>query len=264
MKKLVVLLMTAVGLLGLIPALSAQSVPPGNACIVRDTGPESEMYQIALVFRRLTDNLNIPYIPDLSLNCSSDPSAVAAVNVSPSVPLNTIAPRPKNPIGLAESQEGYAIVDTGAANLRSGPGPQFTRVAIVDGGTRLVVLGHNPAETWWYVQAGDIRGWIWEDLLILRGDLTEVPIVINEGELRTPTLYVGYPGNVIYDTVDGNGQVICAAIGRAEFPLVGQSANSNWYLIDATCQDGTVVRGWIWNEAGIVREVAGVPIPVIP
>lgn len=247
----------------IVPAAHAQSNPPGTACIVSQAEPDSALGQIAIAFRSLTDNLNLPQTPEVTLNCSSDPAALDLVRVSASVPLNTTAPRPSNPLGLAEAQTGYAIVDTGAANLRSGPGPQYTRVAIVDGGTRLVVLGRNLSESWWYVQADEIRGWVWADLLILRGDLTDVPYVFNEGELRTPTLYVGYTGNPIYDELTTAGEVICTTQGKLEYAVAGKNPTEDWYLVDAVCEDGTVQRGWISAEAGILREVPGVRVPVI-
>jgi hypothetical protein len=43
---------------------------------------------------------------------------------------------------------------------------------------------------------------------------------------------------------------------------VGRSQQSSWYEIQATCQDGSAVTGWIAAEHGIVRNPAGVPFPV--
>lgn len=232
------------------------------ACTISTTPPEDGAGVYSISFRRDTATLVLPDSITV-LSCSSSPEAIALIDTSPSAPLNSNLPRPTNPIGLAESQTGYAIVNTGAANLRTGPDVGFTRVAIVDGGTRLVILGRNAGSTWWLAQAGDLRGWIWGEALVLRGDLTNVPFVESVGEIIQPTLYVGFTGNPIFDTLDAGGEVICNILGRLEYPILGRSFNSGWYLIEVTCPDATVATGWILATNGVVRNPAGVAIPVI-
>src|SRR5690606_15566188 len=58
-------------------------------------------------------------------------------STSPSVPLNSTAPRPTNAELDVDLLPGYLIVNTDNLSIRSGDGAQYTLVAIVDGGTRL-------------------------------------------------------------------------------------------------------------------------------
>lgn len=159
---------------------------------------------------------------------------------------------------------GYLIVNVGALNVRSGPGVQYTILATVAGGDELHVIGQNDGrENWWYVElANGQRGWINNIHVIIRGDLSDVPVVEHEGVLIQPTLYVGYPGNPLFPTLPHQGVPVCYLAGHSEFPIVGRSQQSSFYQIVGTCQDGTQVTGWIEAQWGIVRNPAGVEFPV--
>lgn len=251
----------------MIPVLMMVTLPASaqeEGCTITNVPlPEgSTAKPITLTFMEL-DALLV--LPDslIVLDCESMADELELVNVSPTLPLNTAPERPTNPEGLAETQDGYAIVNTSVANVRTGPGPRYSQIAVVDGGTRLVVLGHNVGETWWYVQAEDIRGWVWSDLLILRGDLTDVPIVETTGEITIPRVYVGYTGNPLYSELTPDGVVLCNLIGGLEHPVIGRSQNGSWYLIEGICIDGETTQiGWLSADAAILRNSGQVPIPV--
>jgi hypothetical protein len=172
-----------------------------------------------------------------------------------------------NPEGLAESQPGYAVVATDNLFVRSGDGPEYAPVAIVDGGESLVVLGRNDdslpddsLDLWWYVQAGGIRGWVKSSLLILRGNLTNVPEVPVIGEPYTPTLYIGYTGNPLYPDTQ-LGQPLCRLPGNLEYKVVGRNEASTFFEIEAQC-NGATVTGWVQAEVGLLRNFGTVPIAV--
>jgi len=177
---------------------------------------------------------------------------------------NANPPRPVNAAGLAESLPGYAIVATDNLFLRNGAGPEFAPVGILDGGTRLVVLGQNGGSSeglWWYVQVGDLRGWVKSELLYLRGDLSDVPEVPNEGTLTQPTLYVGAQ-NPIYESDAASSRWLCQIDGNRLYNVVARDAEAaGWYRIEATC-DGQLVLGWIQAERGLLRNPGGVEIPI--
>lgn len=176
------------------------------------------------------------------------------------VPLNAAPPRPINPEWLAEGQPGYAVVNTDNLNLRSGDSPRYTVVGIVDGGTRLVVLGRNADRTWWYVQVGGLRGWVNAEFLILRGDLTGVPEVPVLGEYTQPSFYLWVDTPLLALPRPG-APALCAVPGWLSYQIVGRDAGSNWYQIAAAC-GGVDTAGWVLAEQGAARNPAGVFIPV--
>jgi len=233
-----------------------QAQDEGPCTIVAETGQG----RLVVTFTEREDVLRLPNTMTV-LSCVSSPDEVA--QIAPAAPggLNEGLPIPDNPEGLAEMQSGYAVVNTPFANLRGGDGPEFQRVAVVRGGTRLVVLGRNEARNWWYVQAGDVRGWIWNDIVVLRGDLTDVPIIETEAGLTPPTLYVGYTGNPIYDELSTEGEVVCTIQGQRENLVLGRNGGSTWYFIEAQCEDGRMAQGWINAQFGFFRNPAGVIVP---
>jgi uncharacterized protein YraI len=75
----------------------------------------------------------------------------------------------------------------GDINLRSGPGLDFDIVGELTAGTRVPVVGRSINYPWLLVaweQAPGGQAWVFEQLVIIHGDLTTVPIV-QEPELPT-------------------------------------------------------------------------------
>jgi len=159
---------------------------------------------------------------------------------------------------------GYLIINTGALNVRSGPGTEYTVIATIAGGDEVGVVGKNDGrEFWWYVElANGQRGWINNIHTLIRGDLSGAPVIQTTGTLIQPTLYIGYAGNPIFPSVPHKGIPLCYLPGQSEFPIIGRTSQSSFYQIVATCQDGTIVTGWIQAEFGIVRNPAGTEFPV--
>lgn len=182
--------------------------------------------------------------------------------VSPSVALNASPPTPPLQRGLATTLglPGFAFVNVERLNMRSGDGVQYTVVGILNGGTELIVLGKNAVSTWWYVQADDLRGWVRGELVLLRGDLTDVPEVAVEGELRQPSLvlYDDYP---LYLAPNTTAPVLCTATGNLEYQIIGRDDAGEWYQLTGVCADGSVT-GWIQADLGGLRNPAELRIPV--
>ena len=190
--------------------------------------------------------------------------APADGRVSPGYDPNDAPPRPINPPGLAETQPGYAIVNTDNLFLRSGAGAEFSPIGILDGGTRLVVLGRNGESgdsLWWYVEVGGLRGWAKSSFLILRGDLTAVPVVPILGGITPPTLYIGIP-EPIYNTPSIGGRWLCEIdAGRLYFVVARNAETATWFRIQATC-NGHAILGWIQADRVLLRNPGGVDIPI--
>lgn len=180
------------------------------------------------------------------------------------VALNSVPPRPFNPPAVIENQPGYAIVNTDNLFLRSGDNPRYTVIGIIDGGTQLAVLGRNETRTWWYVQVGGLRGWVTNEFLILRGNLTGVPVVPVLGEYTQPSLYVGYTGNPVYVAPFLFSRVVCTIPGDILYPVVGRTASSDWYLLEVPCgaDEGETVQAWLQADRGLLRNPGAINIPV--
>ncbi len=196
-----------------------------------------------------------------SLESKSDDTAINTPQggTSPSVPLNVTAPRPTNPEGTVSGREGYMIVNTDNLNVRSGDGAEYTIVAKVDGGTRLIVLGRNASRTWWYVQVGEVLGWVNGELTLIRGDLTRIPIVPVTGEIAAPTLFL-YSTTALRTSPDASAAEICEIRGNQEYYVIGRTASNSWYELQANC--GGTVTGWVREASGGLRNPAGSFIPV--
>ncbi len=179
---------------------------------------------------------------------------------SPSVPPNATPPRAANPPEALQGQPGVAIVNTDNLSLRSGDGPQYSLVGVVDGGQQLIVLGRNANASWWYVQAGDLIGWARAQFLVLRGNFTRVPVVEAQGELTQPRLFV-YLTQPIYPAPKISDQPVCVVDGNQEYLVEGRNAGGTWFEIQATC-DEVLVKGWLSAESGALRNPSGVRIPV--
>lgn len=180
---------------------------------------------------------------------------------SPSVPLNGTPPTATNARDLRGLYPGILIVDAVTANLRSGAGTQFTVVGLVEGSTQLIVLGRDEDRAWWYVQVGDLIGWISSSLVIISGDLTEVPVVPSLGEVYPPRLYI-YRDNAIRLSPNARSLVLCTLEGPLEYVITGQNADGSWLRIEAVCNERTV-NGWLRESTGAIRNSGDLSIPIV-
>lgn len=212
-----------------------------------------------------SDGVTTVTIGRIRLTCDSTASEFELIDRSPATPINQPIPQPDNVIGVAETQEGYLVVTTLNANLRSCDQPTCSRVGIVNSSDFLVALGTNGESgdrLWWYVQAGDVRGWIWGDLVVVRGDLTNLPIIATEGEPAQATVYIGYTGNPIYNVLGESAQAICSVQASDNYPLLGRNFDTTWVFIEAQCTDGTTVQGWMNANNVAIRNTGEVFVPI--
>lgn len=179
---------------------------------------------------------------------------------SSSVEINAVPPRPVNSDAVTSTLPGFLVVNTDNLSLRSGDGPEYTLVGIVDGGTKLIPLGRNLKFSWWLVQAGDIVGWAKAEFLVARGDLTSVKVVPSQGEITPATFYV-YSKSALLSAPKANAVPLCVIAGDTEYIAVGRTKATDWYEVQATC-DNAVVKGWLAAEKGAFRGPAGTFLPV--
>lgn len=156
----------------------------------------------------------------------------------------------------------YGIVNTSFAHVRSGDGLGYTSLGTLSGSTQLTILGRNPSRTWWFVEANGLTGWISGEVIILRGNLTQVPVQDVDGEFVLASIVL-FADTWIYTTTnDLNSYRICVLPASGEFTVTGQTENGVWYRVEATC-NGTPVTGWIFADSGAFRNQSGVPVPII-
>jgi hypothetical protein len=210
------------------------------------------------------ENGYIVEVTEIEINCDTPEAEVAAeLDRTEGTGVNETVPQPENAPGVASTQPGYLIVNSTNVNLRSCDNPNCSRVGIVHGGDELIVLGRNEDTTWWYVQAGEVRGWIFAELVLIRGDLSGTAVVETEGEPTPPSVYIGFTGNLIYDVLSENGQAICAVQGGREYPLIARNADDTWLWIEAECTDGRIVQGWISADVVAIRNTGNVFVPIV-
>jgi hypothetical protein len=291
MKKFAALLILAVFVLGIGAVLAQETEDDNNTVLVVITVPDvlvicpgdyvlpavREAAELVVEFTVVDETITIPYaniidtddgkileVGFVELSCETAPEEVAEeIDRSPGAGVNEVIAQPENPIGLASTQAGYLIVNSTNVNLRSCDEPTCSRVGIVHGGDELIVLGRNEDTSWWYVQAGDVRGWILAELTLIRGDLTGTAIVETDGEPTPPSVYIGYTGNLIYDVLSINGQAICAVQGNQEYPLIARNSDTTWVWIEAQCTDGRIVQGWIDADAVAIRNTGNVFVQIV-
>jgi hypothetical protein len=240
------------------------TAPIAPDCVLSLPGSATQP-ALLVIFRNLDEQLVVPRLDGTNfvLNCASRDEDAQIVQRSPSVPFGAVPPRPNNTEEVLDALDGYAIVNVYSANIRSCDDVTCTRVALADGGDRLVVLGHNRDFSWWYVQAGDTRGWISNEIVILRGDLTDLPLVQTQGERAQPGAYVGFTGNPIYRELLPGSPIVCRVQGGNEYLLLGQSIEGDYLKIEATCVDGSQGTGWIEAAYTVIRNPGNVSIPVL-
>jgi hypothetical protein len=240
------------------------SVPQANPLFLIVASSAGNDHAEEVIYRRTDNCSSLPVSSSTGFDQTglNEVPRIVDAQTAPSVPLNAAPPVPISINNIANLLElpGYAIVNTSRLNMRSGSGTQFTRVAVLNGGTELVVLGRNANDSWWYVLVDGMRGWVSGEYLILRGDLRALPVLPSQGDILPPRfiLYDDYP---VWNGPSQTARRICTLPGNLEYAILGRDRDSEWYQVDATC-DGEPVIGWVQAGLGAVRNSGGLRIPV--
>lgn len=139
----------------------------------------------------------------------------------------------------------WATVNTGAANVRSGPGIGYGIVTVTTQGQYVSLLARNSISSWAKVQlTNGTVGWINASLLDANVAINTLPVenvqtISNSGVVNTSALNVRTGPGLSY----GVTAVVYQGQGVA---LIGRNADSSWVKVRLT--NGTV--GWV-NSAYI-------------
>jgi hypothetical protein len=204
------------------------------------------------------------------------PTAAATATPEPIVdmsPIGLLNPQPGELPVITDAlnidptrTRGYIITDASPIFVREGDDALFRPVAVAEGGVLLAATGVNEAQTWWRVRTANdaYEGWINAELLILRGDLTDVPVIDRSemGTRLTPTFITFAPQPVYRTPGDNNEDDLICTIRPDENAAVGRSREGDFFQIIATCQDGRQVVGFIDAEVGGLRNVTDAGLPI--
>lgn len=162
------------------------------------------------------------------------------------------------------------VVNTGALNVRSGPGPQYSVLTTVRGGAELPVLGTNGDGSWYLVTSPIGAGWVDVDFTLPRGDFRFVPAIsidailtagatpqslqlVQDIPIPQPDLggsqVVVNTGNLNIRTGPGSQFTVVTRVpGGTILTPLGVTPDNVWYLVE-----GTFGRGWVASQFTVFR-----------
>lgn len=96
---------------------------------------------------------------------------VSAALIQANVAISTL------PVVNAPTLNSVAMVNTGMANVRSGPGLEYTAVTRIGYGTTVTLVGRNSVSNWIKVQLSNgTQGWVHESLLDANVAISTLPV----------------------------------------------------------------------------------------
>jgi len=227
------------------------SAPSSNPIVVRVISAEGNGLRAQTIYSGAGRCAGLPTV---------DQTVISGVTTA-SLPINTVPPLSNNTDSELRGEAGILIVNTAFLNLRSGDGPEYTIVGRVAGGAKLIPLGHNVDFSWWYVEAGDIIGWTLAELVIPRGDFTNVPEVEPVGVIGLPRFFLFSDQNLL-TLADKFSAPVCELTGNLEYEVTAKNSGGTFFYINAGCKDGSTAQGWIPGDFGGLRNPGDLRLPV--
>lgn len=174
--------------------------------------------------------------------------------------LNTNVPVGSLPVitAVAPPTSGAtAVVNTGALNVRSGPGPQFTALTSVPFGTNLSLIGRNSNASWAKVRLSTgVEGWVNTSYIVSNVAITSLPIVDGSSNVPAGTVNTG-----ALNVRSGPGvsfSVLEVVYQGTRVNLLGRTADSSW----AQIQTPKGTTGWV-NATLLQTNVPITNLPVV-
>jgi uncharacterized protein YraI len=150
------------------------------------------------------------------------------------------APDPQPPANVTPS----AVVTTGALNVRSGPGPNFSILTVVRQGEQLALLGRNSTGSWVKVRtASNVEGWVNASYIQTNVPVSSLPVV--DSPAPTPAAVVTASSANVRTGPGGQYEVIAVLSQGQTVPIQGRNNASTW--IQVTLGNGQV--GWVRSNA---------------
>lgn len=159
------------------------------------------------------------------------------------------------------------VISTGALNLRSGPGPQYTDLGTLAAGEQGRIMGRSSDWGWWLLETRLGSGWVSSRYIVVRGDTSLVPYVApggtatqNDGQgggsapppqltgpmalIATGALNIRSGPNIAFSSL---GSVPAGT----RMPILGQSVDRGWWLVQSPHGNGWVSKLYVIAEGDL-------------
>jgi uncharacterized protein YgiM (DUF1202 family) len=164
------------------------------------------------------------------------------------------------------------IVNTGALHIRSGPGPQYTSIGTVAGGTETQIIGRSADWSWWLLETPVGTGWASALYILARGDISSVPYVAPgtavqpgpglaggtapEPALTGPVAVVMTGALNIRSGPNNTFSSLGSVYAGTRMSIVGQSQDRGWWLVESPYGNGWVSKLYVL----VSGDASGVPV----
>ncbi|NDJ86523.1 MAG: SH3 domain-containing protein [Chloroflexi bacterium] len=165
----------------------------------------------------------------------------------------------------------FAIINTGALNIRSGPSASYTVLAVTRGGDQHQILAWDPSYSWLLIDADTVEGWVSRRFVIIRGDTSVLPVTSASGGVTDPN--TGQTVDVPAQALGPQAYVATGALNIRSGPnvafesigvvysttrmtITGQSPDGRWWQVSSPFGTGWVNKSYIIAEG----DVSGVPV----
>jgi len=191
---------------------------------------------------------------------------VAVRNVYTGIPVTT------NTAAHAAVTGPIGVINTGALNIRTGPGPQYTRIGTLAGGTETQIVGRTRDWSWWLLATPLGNGWVSALYVIARGDISSVPYVAPGGAVQAtagqsgaaaPAPVVAGPQAIVITGAlnirsgpNGSFPKLGSVYAGTRMAIIGQSQDRGWWYVESPFGNGWVSKLYILVDGS----TSGVPV----
>lgn len=165
----------------------------------------------------------------------------------------------------AAAEEAVGVVNTGALNVRSGPGASFNIVTVVYKGQVVSLLGRYAGNNWVNVRLySGVEGWVNSTYLNTNVPVNSLPVIGPDPLPPTPTPPIAAYAVVATGALNlrsGPGisfNIVAVAAWGEQLALLGRNANGSWALV----KNSANVDGWV-NASYVHTSVPVMSLPEI-
>lgn len=182
---------------------------------------------------------------------------VSAAYIIPRNEFGTAPVVTQNP-SSAEVTGPTAVINTGALNLRSGPGSQYSSLGTLAGGEEGRIIGRSADWTWYLLETRLGNGWANGQYLVLRGETGSIPYVTpgttvqpSDGQgggsapepaLANPVAVVTTGALNIRSGPNSAFSSLGSVYAGAHLTIIGQSPDRGWWLVESPYGNGWVTK----------------------
>jgi uncharacterized protein YgiM (DUF1202 family) len=164
------------------------------------------------------------------------------------------------------------IINTGALNIRSGPGAQYSSLGVLAGGTETQIIGRTRDWSWWLLETPLGNGWANGIYVIVRGSTRNVPYVAPgeavppadgtggeispEPDLALPVSTVNTGALNIRSGPNSTFSSLGSVYAGTKLPIIGQSPDRGWWYVQSSFGDGWISKAFAYTTGN----TSGVPI----